>query len=483
MITLKRAGLLLGPLLFVLVLLTPIPKGINPEAWKVIALAALMLVWWISEAVPMAVTALLPMLFLPLMKVAPLKEATAPYSNPVVFLFMGGFMIALAMEKWNLHRRIALSIVRRTGVDANGIILGFMLATGFVSMWISNTATAVMMFPIATSVIQLLTQEKEAHSEKGLRYFSLSMMLGVAYSSSIGGMATLVGTPPNVVFKGYMLSVFNYEVNFAKWMLVCFPFSVLLMFCMYWLITRVLYPNKLGRFDHAVELIRLESEKLGPMSPGERATLVVFIAAALLWMGQAFINKLIPGLGLSDELIALLAGVTLFVLPSDGMRGKPVLEWPDTEKLPWGILLLFGGGLSVAMALENTGVINLIGRQFEGVQNADFLIIVGLSVVTVYLSEIMSNVALVTVMLPVVGAVAVGAGINPVLMCLPVTLAASCGFMLPMSTPPNAIVFASGRLSISQMVRAGFWLNIISIVLIALLCYYITPLVFTQPVN
>lgn len=478
MISLKRIGLLLGPLLFVMVILLPAPKGVSLEAWKVIALAVLMLVWWISEAVPMAVTALLPMLFLPLMKVAPLKEATVPYSNPVVFLFMGGFMIALAMEKWNLHRRIAMGIVRRTGVNADGIILGFMLATAFVSMWISNTATAVMMLPIASSVTQLLITDSDAQPEKGMRYFSLSMMLGIAYSASIGGMATLIGTPPNVVFKGYMLSVFDYEVSFAKWMLVCLPFALLLLLCMFFLITKILYPNNLGRFEHALNLIKTESEKLGPMRSGERTTLIIFITAALLWIGQSPINGLFPGLGLSDELIALVAGISLFIIPADGLIGKPVLEWGDTEKLPWGILLLFGGGLSVAVALENTGVIKLIGQQFEGIQNADFLIIIGLSVVTVYLSEIMSNVALVTVMLPVVGAVAVGAGISPVLMCLPVTLAASCGFMLPMSTPPNAIVFASGQLTISQMVKAGFWLNIISIVFIALICYYIMPLIF-----
>ncbi|NUQ25964.1 MAG: DASS family sodium-coupled anion symporter [Saprospiraceae bacterium] len=481
--TLKQWGLFWGPLIFIALLLWPPPQGLSPEAWKVIAMAVLMLSWWITGAVPIAVTALLPMVCLPLLKVSTLKEATTPYANPVVYLFMGGFMLAVAMEKWNLHRRIALNIVQRTGVNANGIILGFMLATGFVSMWISNTATAVMMLPIAVSVIGLLTRELSGYSEKGLRNFSVSMMLGIAYSASIGGMATLIGTPPNVVFKGYMLSAFDYEVSFSNWMIVSFPFSLFLLFCTYWLITRLLYPNRLGHFDHAIELIAEETHKLGKMSAGERVTLWVFISAAGLWIFQTLINKWIPGLGLSDEIIALLAAIALFILPSEGWKGKPVLEWGDTEKLPWGILLLFGGGLSLAGALENTGVVKLIGQQFEGIQNADFLIVLGLSIVAVYLTEIMSNVALVTVMLPVVGAVAVGAGINPILMCMPVTLAASCAFMLPMSTPPNAIVFASGHLTISQMARAGFWLNIIAIILISLLCYIAVPLVFDHPVQ
>lgn len=474
----KRIGLILGPVLFAVLLLIPAPKALGPEAWRVIVMGVFMLTWWVTEAVPLAVTALLPMILLPLLGVSSMKVAAAPYANPVVFLFMGGFMIALAMEKWNLHRRIALSIVRLTGVSANGIILGFMLATGFLSMWISNTATAVMMLPIALSVTDLLTQDREQYPERGIRYFSLSLMLGIAYAASIGGMATIIGTPPNVVFKGFMQETYQFQVSFAQWMIIGTPFSILLLLGAYFLIVKVLYPNRLGRFDGAVALLESETARLGAMSKGERRTLWVFLSAAVLWIFQVPLNKLLGQAQLSDEIIALLATVALFVLPADRQSRKSVLEWRDTDRLSWGILLLFGGGLSLADALQNTGVVKLIGQQFEGIPNANFWIIMGLTTVSMFLTEVMSNVALVTVMLPVVGAVAVGAGIDPILMCIPVTLAASCAFMLPMSTPPNAIVFASGYLTVPQMARAGVWLNMLAILLISILSVFVIPLIF-----
>lgn len=474
----KKIGLFLGPLLFITLLLIPVPNGLNPVGWKVIALAAFMIAWWVTEAMPLPVTALLPIVFLPLLGVSDLKTATAPYANPVVYLFFGGFIIALAMEKWHLHRRIALNIVKLVGTNANGIIFGFFLATFFLSMWISNTATTVMMLPIALSVIHLLTREDGGGEDIRKQHFALGIMLAITYASSIGGMSTVIGTPPNVVAAGYLRETFDYEVSFAQWIMIAFPFSLVMLFLSYFLVVKVFYRNKLGRFEGAEQLIHREIKALGRMNAGERRTLVVFIATALLWMLRVPINNLIPGLKLSDEGIAVLAAVTLFVIPIHFQRGHNVLEWKDTEKLPWGILLLFGGGLSLADALAETGIIKLIGDQFAGVENNDWLVVAGLVAVSVFLTEIMSNVAQVTVFLPVVGAMAQGMQMNPFEVCIPVTLAASAGFMLPMSTPPNAIVFASGHVKIGQMVKVGFWLNLLSIVLIVLIVYPLVKWMF-----
>ncbi len=484
---LKPIGLLLGPLIFGLILLLPSPDYLSHEAWRVIALAAFMLFWWVTEAVPIPVTAILPIILVPFLGIEGLdvKAAAAPYANPIVFLFMGGFMIAVAMERWRLHRRIALNIVKLTGTNANGIILGFMIATAAISMWISNTATTVMMLPIALSVIDLLTEKPEVEAgprDRGMRFFSVSLMLGIAYAANIGGTATIIGTPPTVVFVGYMEETFDYTVSFTDWMLLGTPFAALMIFLTYFFITRVLYPNGLGEFKGAQEVISSELMKLGKMTTGERRTLFVFGGTALFWILRNPINQLagsfLPSLEFSDTSIALIATVLLFVIPVDSEKGKFILEWKDTEKLPWGILLLFGGGLSLANALDHTGIIGLIGEQFTQTQHVGIFIMIGLTAVSLFLTEIMSNLALVVVLLPVVGGVALGMGLDPLVLCIPVTLAASCAFMLPMSTPPNAIVFASGYLRIPQMVRAGLILNILAILLIALAAQYFLPIVF-----
>lgn len=475
----KRIGLFAGPLLFILVLLIPAPSGFSPEAWRVLAVAIFMLSWWVTEAVSLSVTALLPIVLLPFLQVKPIAEASAPYASPIVFLFMGGFMIALAMERWNLHRRIALNIVRITGTNANGIILGFMLATAALSMWISNTATTVMMLPIALSVIGLLRKTGTADvSDVRMRNFALSMMLGIAYAANIGGTATIIGTPPNVVFAGIMSKEFGVEVTFARWMILGLPFAGLMLAITYFFLVRILHPNRLGAFEGAQEIIQEEVDELGPITTGEKRTLAVFITTALLWIFRANLVKLLPFLSLSDAGIAMLATVVLFVVPVDWHRGIFVLKWSDTEKLPWGILLLFGGGLSLAGALSDTGIIDMIGDSFSGVDRASFLIILGLTAVSLYLTEIMSNVALVTIFLPVVGAIALGTGIDLLQVAIPVTLASSCAFMLPMSTPPNAIVFASGYITVPNMVRAGFILNIIAIALTAVVAKWVIPLIF-----
>lgn len=477
--SLQKVGLVAGPLLLIGLLMYPRPEVFSADAWQVIAIAAMMICWWVTEAVPLAVTAILPMVMLPLFGISTMGEATTPFSSPIVYLFFGGFMIALAMEKWDLHRRIALNIVRVTGTNANGILLGFMLATAFLSMWISNTATTVMMLPIAVSVIDLLTKGKTEYAPKSVRNFAISMMLLVAFGANIGGTTTIIGTPPNVVFAGIMRTNHNIDVSFASWIMLGAPFAIVLLTLTYGLIVKILYKNGLGQFAGGKALIMNELKELGNPSIGEIRTLIVFVGTALCWIFRSQINSFLPeGTNISDPEIAIWATIALFVIPVDFSKGVFLLSWKDTEKLPWGILLLFGGGLSLAGAMESTGLINLIADQFSGLEETGFWVILGLAAVSLFMTEVMSNVALVTILLPVVGGIAVGMGINPLYACIPVTLAASCAFMLPMSTPPNAIVFASGHISIPQMMRAGIVLNLITILLIAILSQTLIPLIF-----
>ncbi|MEY3051301.1 MAG: hypothetical protein RLY31_1086 [Bacteroidota bacterium] len=465
----KQAGFILSPLLAVGVLCLPVSDGLSGEAIRVLAIATLMIGWWVSEAVPIPVTALLPMLLLPFLGVTEMKAAAAPYAHPIVYLFFGGFMLALALEKWNLHRRIALNIVRMTGTHADGIILGFMLSSAFLSMWISNTATTLMMLPIALSVVALLVGGQQQALTAGQRgNFSLSLMLGIAYASSIGGLSTLIGTPPNVIFKGLLKQNFGTEVSFMDWMLLALPFSVLMLAATYLVLVRWLFPNRLGEIAGASDIILSEVRGLGRMETGERRTMIVFLLTAGLWVFGGVLNQLNPYFKLSDEMVAILAVLLLFTVPVDFRSGIFILEWKDTERLPWGILLLFGGGLSLAEALAKTGVIQLVGDFFTDTSGS-FWTIVGLAMVSILLTEIMSNLALVAIFVPVVGGIGISLGIPVVHLTIPVTMAASCAFMLPMSTPPNAIVFASGHVSIRQMVRAGIVLNLVAVLLVGLL--------------
>ncbi len=480
----KKIGLFLGMATFAMMLIVGPSLGFELDAWRVLSIAALMLIWWVSEAVPIAVTAILPMILLPTLQVYSMQTAAAPYASPIIFLFMGGFMLALAMEKWMLHRRIALTIVRFTGTNANGIILGFMLATGFLSMWISNTATTVMMLPIGVSVIDLLRSGQDEQSQnRGTAAFAISLMIGIAYAANIGGTATIIGTPPNVVFSGFIERTYDTEISFAKWIAFALPFALLLLLLTYIVLTRLIFRNGLGRFEGAQQLIHSQLQELGKISLPERRTLIVFTVTAIAWIFRKQINiqlgldKAAGDLEITDAMIAMFATVSLIIFPVDWKKSRFLLDWADTQRLPWGILLLFGGGLSLADALKSVGLIDLIGAQFTDAAATGFWILLGLTAVSLFLTEIMSNVALVTVFLPVVGAIAVGMELDPILFCIPVTLAASCAFMLPMSTPPNAIVFASGHLKIADMAKAGFWLNLIAILLIASLTQWILPLI------
>jgi sodium-dependent dicarboxylate transporter 2/3/5 len=384
---------------------------------------------------------------------------------------MGGFMIGLAIEKWNLHRRIALNIVRLTGTSGNRIVLGFILATGGISMWLSNTATTMMMFPIALSVIQVLDEKKPAGR---MDNFALTLMLSIAFASNFGGIATLIGTPPNVAYAAYMEKKYGAGPDFLGWMLLCFPLSVVLLLLLYWVMVKWLYPNHMKASPETKAVIDAEIGKLGVLTTAERRVLAVFLITALLWITKDLINA--AGIvKLDDNMIAVFGALLLFALPSG--KGSALLEWSDTKNMAWGILLLFGGGIALAGALERAGLIEQLGQWFAGFAGNAFLLLFLVTLISLFLSEVMSNVAQVIVFAPVVSALADALHINPFLLGIPMTLAASCASMLPMGTPPNAIVFSSGYIKLHQMTRIGFIMNVISVILITLFCWYVLPLV------
>lgn len=468
-------SLLAGGLLFVLMLATN-PFSVSHDAKLVLAVAVLMITWWVTEAIPMPVVAMLPLILFPLMGIASIKETSASYGDNIIFLFLGGFMIGLAIEKWNLHTRIALFIIRATGTSGDRIVLGFIIASGFLSMWLSNTATTMMMYPIAASIIHVVSENRAGHGN--LKNFALTIMLAIAYASNFGGIATIIGTPPNVAFVGFLEKKYNYTFQFVDWLLICTPITILLLFTLYIVMTKWLYPNKLKSDISTKTVIRQRIEELGPMKAAERRVLIIFGVTALLWITKDIINTL-NFIRLDDTMIAMIGATALFIAPS-GMddNGSRILEWKDTTKMAWGILLLFGGGIALAGALEKVGLIESLGKWIAGFGGSGgFVLIVMITVMSIFISELMSNIAQVIVFSPVIAGIADAMHINPIMLGLPMALAASCASMMPMGTPPNAIVFASGYIKLNQMVKTGFVMNMISVILIALFCYYIVPLI------
>ena len=472
----KRIGLLLGPLLFVVIQFIT-PEIISQKATTVIALALWMILWWITEAVSISVTALLPLLLFPLFKVMPMADVGANYGSPIVFLFFGGFVLALALEKVNLHKRIALNIIKRTGTTPNKVILGFMIATGFMSMWISNTASTVVMLPIAMSVIKLLIDDEDGFTKKDLN-FAISVMLGIAFSANAGGIATIIGTPPNSVLIGLLENEYHIEISFLKWMVLGLPFSTLLIAIIYLALVKWMFPNKGLVFNASNDFIDIELQKLGKTSPKEKHVLSVFAVIVSLWIFRSPINSLIPNLGLSDTMISILGAIALFAIPFNLKKGDFVLHWNDTQKLAWGILILFGGGLALANGMSVSGIVDVVA---DIISNSNIGVLIMASILIalmLFMTELMSNVALTAVLAPVVAGIAIGLEIDILYLLIPVTIASSCAFMLPMATPPNAIVFASGYIKVNQMARVGVILNLISIALLILMFQFVLPMIF-----
>lgn len=476
----KKIGLFLGPVLFALLLYSK-PFALPPGGNEVLAAFAWMLVWWISEAVPLAVTALLPMVLFSLTGVMKLEEAVVPYSNKIVYLFFGGFILALGLEEHNLHKRIALRIIDMTGVSPERLILGFILATAALSMWISNTATAVMMLPMALSVLNLLYHSAEsppqnldgpkkpvsAQQLNARKRFSAALILSIAYGANIGGMATVIGTPPNLVMRGYFSSQLGIEISFFRWMFWAFPITVVLLAVVYVLFTRFIFPVRDVEITNAEAVFAAERKSLGRQTPAQTRMLIVFTMTAMCWMFRDVILWFFPALPLTDEIIALVGAISLFVIPADWGQNRALLNWEATTRLPWGILLLFGGGLCLAEAFQRTGVLAALVDSFAKIgQGHVFLTLILLTAIALYVTEVMSNVALVNVLVPIIATLAISMGVAPIEFAFPATLASSCAFMLPMATPPNAIVFSSGFVSVRQMAWAGFWLNLLSLVTI-----------------
>lgn len=443
-------------------------------AWKVLAVAGWMVIWWVTEAIPIFVTAILPMVLFPLLNVFTIKEATANYAHPIIFLFLGGFLIALGIEHRNLHKRIALNLVKFTGTHPNGIILGFMIATAFISMWISNTATTVMMLPIAMSVINLLAKEIGSDGEKSFHRFAVGLMLGIAYSANIGGAMTIIGTPPNVVSVGFIQELLGVDIGFSEWLIVGLPVGLCLIAITYFLLTKIIYPSRIKNFAASDQLIKQNIKDLGRFSKNEILVGIVFIATALSWIMRQPINNFIGHNLINDTIIAMAGGTLMFIIPVNMKKGEFLVPWEETKNLPWGILILFGGGLCLAKGMETAGLVQLVGEKIAAQGHINiWVLMILLTTIMLFMTELMSNIALATIFIPVVISIALGFNYEPLFLVIPATLSASYAFMMPVSTPPNAIVFSSGQIKMKEMMRIGIVLNILSIIVLILAGYFI----------
>jgi sodium-dependent dicarboxylate transporter 2/3/5 len=490
--TRQLAGLFLGPILFALMLVVPTPAGMEPAAQKMASVALLMATWWMCESIPIPATSLLPIALFPLLGIMPTGKATAPYASHLIFLFMGGFIIALSMQRWNLHRRIAMNIVKTVGFSPGRLIFGFMAATAALSAFVSNTATTVMMMPIGLAIIAHVVEEgKKEGLDREIDFspdkfaFGLNLMLGIAYAASIGGIATLIGTPPNTILAGYLQKTYGYEITFANWMKVGVPLVlVLLPLCWLWL-TRVANPMKLKKVPGGRDMINRELRQMGAMNTGERWTALVFLLTALAWIFRKNIGFLFPDPKMvTDAAIAMTGAILLFLIPINLKKNQFVMDWHWAAKMPWGVLILFGGGLSMAAGFKDTKLADWIGNQVGLLDNAPILVLViAVTTLIIFLTELTSNTATAAMVMPILSAVAIGLGQSPLLLIVPAAIAASCAFMLPVATPPNAIVFGSGYVSIPQMVKSGFGLNIISIVLSVAVTYFLVIPFFGVVIN
>ena len=476
MINKKNIGLFLGPIVFFIVKIFYNPVDLSEQGLSILASTLWVAIWWITEAVPIYVTALIPIILFPLSGGLELKQTTAAYGHKFVFLFVGGFILAIAIEKWRLHKRIALNIISLVGTKKSNIILGFMIATAFLSMWISNTATAVMILPVGLAIISQLKDNPKTIQNENL-VFGKTLMLAIAYSASIGGMATLIGTPPNLVLAGVIKTSYNIEINFLQWMSFGLPISILLLFICWKYLTSIAYKFDDQNFDSGLDEINDQLKSLGKISYEEKSVMIVFIGTALAWITQSFIiKKYIPEI--DDTIIAIIAAVILFILPNKEGDQK-LLSWDDAVKLPWGILLLFGGGMALAKGFDTSGLAIWIGSQMSFFNAIPLLALLCLLVAMVnFLTEITSNLATTAMLLPVLVALAETIGVNPYYLLVGATVAASCAFMLPVATPPNAVVFGSKILKIDDMIKKGFWMNLISIFILTAAVYWLLPIIW-----
>ncbi len=472
----KQVGLYLGPTLFLLTLIFFNPPGLNDPSRAVLASSLWIAIWWITEAIPISVTALLPIILFPLSGGMELADTTASYGHKLVFLTMGGFIIAIAIEKWDLHKRIALNIIHHIGTDIKKIILGFMVATAFLSMWISNTATSVMMLPIGIVIIKQL-QENPNFSIGEHNSFAKALMLSIAYSASIGGVSTLIGTPTNMVMAGAISQIYDYEISFLDWFIFGFPLSTMILIFSWYYLTTMAFSFKETSFPGGREEILKLREALGKITYEQKVVSFVFIAAAFCWITKNVILKnIFPNI--DDTIISIFFASLLFLINARGKK-KKILKWEDTINLPWGVLLLLGSGMSFAKAVDSSGLSIWVGNQISSFGTLNlFVLIVLLITVVNFLTEIASNMATIAMMLPILAPIALEFDLNPFVLMVAASVSASCAFMLPVATPPNAVVFGSGYLKMPDMVKKGFLLNLTSIVIIALMVYFVLPILW-----
>ncbi len=473
----QRIGLFLGPAVFLIIYFIPTPEGLEPEAWAVAGVGLFMAIWWVTEAIPIPATALLPIILFPVLQVGSIADATEPFANPLIYLFMGGFIIALAMERTKLHRRIALNVVNMIGTRPTSIIVGFMIAAAFLSMWVSNTATAMMMLPIALSIIALVETDEAIKSGNLKSNFAMVMLLCLAYACNVGGIGTLIGTPPNALMAGYMLDSYDVDIGFGQWMMLGLPMVIVSLPVIFLMLTKVVFPVHLKEIPGGENVIRDELRKAGDMARAEKTVAVVFTMTALLWITRPLLENYIPNI--SDTGIAIFGAILMFILPTNWKEGEFVLRWEEAKRLPWEVLILFGGGLSLAGAITNTGLADWIG---ESLAVLDFmhivLLVMSSLLVIIFLTEVTSNTATASAFLPILASVAITMGYDPMLLAVPAAIGASCAFMLPVATPPNAIVYGSGLITIPQMARAGFVFNILMVFVITGVLYVFLGWVF-----
>jgi len=469
-------GLLLGPALFLLILLLPLPAGMTPQGLSVAAVTALMAMWWITEAIPIPATALLPILLFPVLGILSGADVTRAYGHHLIYLFLGGFLIAVTMEKWHLHHRIALHTIRIVGVTPNRIVLGFMLATAFLSMWISNTAATMMMVTIATAVLHEVAHEVDR--EPGRLQFGTALMLGIGYAASIGGIATLIGTPPNAILAGVVEKTYGYNISFVEWMSFGLPLSVVMLAITWFYLTRIVFRSEVQHLPGGQELIQRQLARLGPMSREEKYVTAVFCTVALLWVLRGLFRP--AGLEMiTDSTIAIAGALALFMIPVNLKKREFLLDWETAVTIPWDIIILFGGGFALAQGFSESGLTLWLAEQLSVLQGVDILVIIAAVVLLViFLTEVTSNTATASLLLPVMGALALAIDVHPFGLMVAAVTAASFAFMLPVATPPNAIVFSSRCVTIQQMVRAGIWLNLVGVLLITGFVYFVLPLVW-----
>ena len=466
------AGLLIGIGLQLFTLLTDAPSGMNELAWRCAGLAMMMAVFWSVEILPTAVTALLPLILAPMLGLTSLDKAAAPYAHPVIFLFMGGFILGLAMERWNLHNRIALRIMMLVGTGERNLVIGFMVSTALISMWVSNTATTIMMLPIGLSVISMVRNQKTKS-----KAFPVALLLAIAYGASIGGFGTLIGTPPNALLVAFIQEQYGIQIGFAQWLIIGLPASITLLVITGLWLSRFGYKLKNAENQTIRDSIKEQQENNGSMSGPEKAVTAIFFLTASAWVFRPWLANAFPSLAISDTTIALTSSLLLFILPVSWKKLKFLMSWKDMNRLPWDVLLLFGGGLSLAAMIRGTGLADWIAGSLNILGDIPPLMAVAIVVsIVIFLTEVTSNAATTAAFLPPLGALALSLGMDPVILAIPATIAASCAFMLPVATPPNAIVYGSGLLPIRQMARSGMVLNLFGILVITVLGHLLVGL-------